>query len=336
MAKLNITLSSCVRVSSKNSTCKSCADICPHDSITFNDNVIQVDKSCDDCGLCLGVCPTETISLDGFNTIDKVFDFLQSDKSSIYCSDDIPCIGVFDSEYILSISLLNSHETLELVCCQNCYSVTEQKISEVNYLLKKLGSTKKVDMTLNQPKEEKEDKSRRDFLKKLTLQESLDSTKEFNNLIGKSIKQKILPNKRKLLYMAIKRVNKLEVFQKIQEGKISFISKKIIDNSCDNCSFCYRICPSGALSTDTKGSVINFDTLLCLKCKLCHDVCESDSISIDSFDMTRFFEPKVEELIEFDIRRCEDCGIIFTPKNSEKMCRRCTIEDEEARDLWGI
>jgi len=336
MSKLNITLSSCVRVSSKNSSCSSCADICPHDSITFNENVIQVDKSCDDCGLCLGVCPTQSITLDGFSTINSIFNFLKSDKTSLICKDNLPCIGVLDSEYLLSIAILNSHDKLELMCCQNCYSSTEAKVDEVNYLLEKLGLTKKINMTLNQPKEEQEDKSRRDFLKKLTLQEPLDSSKEFNKLSGSAIKQKILPNKRKLLYMAIKRVERKEVYEKIEEKRISFISQKVIDDSCDNCSFCYRICPSGALSTDKNGSLINFDTLLCLKCKLCHDVCESNSITIDSFHIKSFFEPKVEKLIEFDIKRCEDCGIIFTPKNSENMCRRCTIEDEEARDLWGI
>jgi uncharacterized OB-fold protein len=46
--------------------------------------------------------------------------------------------------------------------------------------------------------------------------------------------------------------------------------------------------------------------------------------------------PEVKTLKEFDVRRCEECGVVFTPKSSEKMCRRCTIEDEEARELWGM
>jgi len=337
MAKLDITLSSCVRVSSKKSTCTSCADVCPQDSITFDVSGISLAKSCDDCALCIGVCPTEAISIDGLDPIENSFSFLKSDKYILSCQDG-PCIGIYHVEYLLSMAIMQDKEELELECCALCYDLTLQKMHEVNLILKKLKLLKNLKVSLG--KEDKEDKEelggRRGFLKKLTLQEPLDSTKVFGDLVGKDIKQKILPNKRKLLFMALKRVGKVDVFEDISAQSISFTSKKIIDDSCDNCSICYRVCPSGALSSNTNGSKIDFDSGLCLKCHLCHDVCESDSIKLDIFNTKDMLEPKVERLIEFKIQRCEDCGIIFTPKGAENMCRRCTIEYEESRSLWGI
>jgi Fe-S-cluster-containing dehydrogenase component len=150
------------------------------------------------------------------------------------------------------------------------------------------------------------------------------------------MREKTLPNKRKLLYMALKRVDKTEVFETIGEENLSFISQKVIDKSCDNCSICYRICPTGALQTDRRSTFINFDTLLCVKCRLCHDVCEKDSIQLDNFNTKSFFQPKIDELIKFSMMRCEECSNYFTYLGGEVFCPRCKIEEEEAKSLWGI
>jgi len=150
------------------------------------------------------------------------------------------------------------------------------------------------------------------------------------------LKEKVLPNKRKLLFMALKRVQEHLTPIEIPQEDLSFISQKSIDNSCDNCSFCYRICPTGALSSDRRGTKINFDALSCVKCHLCHDVCQSNSIHLESFSTASIFEPKVEELIKFNVIRCDECGNFFTYFGGENMCPRCTIEEEEAKSLWGI
>jgi ferredoxin len=336
MARLDIDLSSCVRVMSKNSTCTSCADICPNDSITFSQNIISLDRSCDDCSLCIGECPTEAIALKDVDTIESSFNFLKSDATTLSCKEDIECIGIFSIEYLLAIAIMKKGDTLILESCPKCYEIVLKRSKEVDFILNSLQLDKSLDVRLAPVEDSKDIKSRRDFLKKLTLQEPLDSSKEFSNLSGRAIKQKILPNKRKLLFMALKRVGKVEFFEDINPTDISFISKKVIDNSCDNCSFCYRLCPSGALSSNSKNSKIDFDVGLCLKCHLCHDLCESDSIELDIFSTRDMLSPEVKTLKEFDVRRCEECGVVFTPKSSEKMCRRCTIEDEEARELWGM
>ncbi len=357
MQKLNIDLGSCVKVSSKYSNCTSCADICPISSISFNDNIPIVDESCIDCGGCIGICPSEAISLDDFKTMDFIFDFIQSKENLISCKKNIPCLSLLSVENFISMALLKGDTIVDIGHCETChikdplFDQIKQNVNEANYLLEKLQHNTKIDMQniayTEEVEEEKPD--RRAFFKNLTIKGAIKNKIEFEKEVEKSetrnilssndtakIKEKQLPNKRKLLYMALKRINKIDTFEQLEEDTISFSSQKSIDSSCDNCSFCYRICPTGALSTNRRGNKIEFDTLLCLKCKLCHDVCQSDSIHLEPISTQSFFQSKVEELIHFNTMRCEDCGIYFTVLKDEKMCRRCTLEEEEAKSLWGI
>ena len=118
------------------------------------------------------------------------------------------------------------------------------------------------------------------------------------------------------------------------EEDIGFTSQKFVDDSCTNCQICYRICPTGALSSDGKFSLINFDAMLCVKCHLCHDACEPNSIQLQpGFEVKEFFEPAQRTLAKFDIRRCEECGNNFTYQGGEQECLRCKVEEEEAMFL---
>ncbi len=359
MQKLNIDLGSCVKVYSKNSNCTSCADICPISSISFNQNIPIVDESCIDCGGCIGICPSEAISLDDFKTMDFIFDFIQSSENLISCKKNIPCLALLSVENLISTAILKGDTIVDIGHCETCnikdplYNQIKQNIEEANTLLEKLKHNSKIDMqniAYTKEKEiEKEQPDRRAFFKNLTIKGAIKNKIEFEKEVQKSenrnilnsndtskMKQKQIPNKRKLLYMALKRLDKIDDFELLEEESLSFTSQKSIDSSCDNCSFCYRICPTGALSTNRRGNTIEFDTLLCLKCRLCHDVCQSDSIHLEPVSTQSFFQSKVEELIQFSMIRCEDCQAYFTQLKDEKMCRRCTIEEEEAKSLWGI
>jgi ferredoxin len=358
MGKLNIDLGSCVRVSSKYSECTLCADICPINAISYNENILSLDDSCIECGGCIGVCPTEAISLNDFNTLDFIFDFLKSDERLISCKKNIPCLAALSVENLVSMALLSDDETLlDLGHCQSCeikeplYENILNNIKEANAFLLSLGTSKQIasEEIAFTKEEEQEEGNRRDFLKRFSLKgaieskvafekelETIDKRGELDSTTTAKMREKSLPNKRKLLYMALKRIKDKPHFEQIPHDNLSFISQKSIDSSCDNCSFCYRICPTGALSSDHRGTKIDFDALACVKCRLCHDVCQTDSLHLETFETASIFEPKMDELIKFSMRRCEECGVHFSYFNDEILCQRCTIEEEEAKSLWGI
>ncbi len=359
MGKLQIELGSCVRASSKYSDCTLCADACPVNAITYHDNILSLEDACIDCGGCIGVCPTEAISLNDFNTLDFIFNFLKSDEKLISCKKNIPCLATLSVENLISLALLSEEENiLDIGHCQSCdikeplFELIQNNIQEANQFLTNIGSDKQLssqEIAYHDSPTPQEEGNRRDFLKRFSLKgaieskvvfeqelEAIDKRGTLDTSTTAKMREKSLPNKRKLLYMALKRVKDQPHFTSIPHEELSFISQKSIDESCDNCSFCYRICPTGALSSDTRGSKIDFDALACVKCRLCHDVCQSDSLHLEPFETASIFEPKVDELIRFNLRRCEECGVYFSYFNDEKLCHRCNIEEEEAKRLWGI
>ena len=108
-------------------------------------------------------------------------------------------------------------------------------------------------------------------------------------------------------------------------------------DACTACQMCYRVCPTGALTSDIKNSKIDFDPFMCVKCNICHDVCEPNALTKSaSYNIKEFFEPSVQSLIAFNVRRCNECNVVFSTNTKDKLCYRCKCEEEEAHELWGL
>jgi ferredoxin len=361
---LNFDLGSCVRSSSKVSECVKCVEICPVDTINISDTNLPafIPSACIDCGACVGICPTESFSLDQFSIIEFFFSFLQSEDKIVSCKKNIPCISWLSVETLISLALANEKLVeLDLSHCQTCeiggklFDKIISNIQETNFILSSfcdkslkesyilevmdLAEEKQVDLEVS---------SRRSFLSNLSLKGTIKNKREFDELVQQDelkefnidksniskIKEKNITDKRKLLFSTLRKQEKPSKYEVLPQEELSFISQKYIDDSCTNCQICYRVCPSGALSSDSKFSVINFDAKICLKCHLCHDVCESDSIHIQAgFENSEFFEPRERTLVKFNIKRCDECGNNFTYFEGERVCPRCFVEEDEAITL---
>ena len=368
MSLLTLNIASCVRVTNKFSECRECEKYCPVETITIDEQSVSfVPNDCVGCGGCLAVCPTDAYSLDDFSATSFVFSHLQSGKNIISCkSDPIPCLAALSVEEMVSLTILSGNDVLfEKIHCAECsiadmnLELIEDRVEESNFILEALGVDREIVFDdFSSPKKvdeiDEENLSRRDFLSKANIKDVAVAKHKFENKVKslneelqqhsvstediKSIRAKKLPDRRKLLSMAINRLDKPEMFHKLDINDISFISQKVIDeDSCTNCQMCYRICPTGALSSNEHGAFIAFSAIECVKCSSCHDVCEPNSITLKSvFDVEQLFKPKKEMLIKFSIRRCDECGMPFAYRGGEVMCNRCRIEVQEALSLWGI
>ncbi len=352
MNKVRLSEGNCTRYYSKFSTCTLCEDICPTKAIECKESEVKIfQDECTSCGACVGVCPNEALNLTNFDITDFFFDFLKSNKTVISCKTNFVCLAGLNVEYLLSLEVVKE-VTLDIGYCdecdikKSCYPQIEKNIQEANRLLKSF-NFKKIKAENIKAKKEKQP-NRREFFNifsvkniaktKKNFEESLEKSSEISSEVTKAIREKKLPNKRKILFTILNKIDKSKIkeYELFSADEISFTSSKYIDESCDNCSICYRLCPTSALSTDSKFSKIYFDDLMCIKCKLCHDVCEKKSISLTSFDTKEFFEATQKELIRFDIVRCNECGAFFTYKGGEKMCQRCKQEEEGALELWKL
>ena len=357
---LQLEIASCVRATSKFSDCTKCIDACP-ESIQLVDNLPSFANNTGvEAAACVGVCPTEAFSLSDFSTTEFFFSFLESKVRLISPKLNVPCLSVLSVEHLISLALASEEMiTLDLSSYDEesiLYEHIEARIEEANFVLSSFSSKKLetnidvvVDDTSSEVKNNEDEVSdRRSFLGNVSLKGvikhkmSFDEAVEADELktfaldpaIIAKIRAKNLPDKRKILFTTLKHAGVPEAFEVLAEEDISFTSQKFVDDSCTNCQICYRICPTGALSSDGKFSLIHFDAMLCVKCRLCHDVCEPDAIQLQpGFEIKEFFEPTQRTLATFDIKRCNECGNNFTYTGGEQACPRCLIEEEEAMFL---
>ncbi len=350
----------CVRAKSKFSECTKCVDICPS-SVQLVDNLPSFARLTGvEAAACVGVCPAGAMRLSDFSATEFFFHFLKSKVRFISPKINLPCVSVLSVEHLLSLALA-SDETIsvDLDSYEKGSSLLlhiEAMIEEANFILSSFGN-KRIEtnlLDLEPPSRslssdgEPEEISRRAFLKQATLKEALKHKIAFDDALNAdeierfeidagviaTIKEKHLPDKRKILLTTLKKAEIPENFEILPQEEIGFVSQKYVTEDCTNCQMCYRLCPTGALSSDSRFSLIHFDAMLCLKCHLCHDVCEPDAILLqDGFEVREFFEPKQRVLALFDIKRCHECGANFTYRGGEQICPRCALEEEEAMML---
>jgi ferredoxin len=357
---LHFDVSACVRATSKFSECTKCIDMCP-DSISLVDNLPSFSLATGvEAAACVGVCPTEAFALSDFSTTEFFFNFLESKVRLISPKINIPCISVLSVEHLISLALASEEKiTIDLSSYDEnslLFEHIEKSIDEANFVLssfseKQLNTNhvaQKELQKVNEAESDEEVTSRRSFLGNASLKGVVKHKKAFDDAVDEDelqkfkidasviskIKDKNLPNKRKILFTTLKRAGIPDVFEVLPEEEVSFTSQKFVDENCTNCQICYRICPTGALSSNGKFSLIHFDAMLCVKCRLCHDVCEPDAIHLQSgFEIKEFFEPTQRTLATFNIKRCNECGNNFTYRGGEQTCPRCMVEEEEAMFL---
>ena len=355
-------VASCVRASSKFSTCTKCLDICPVETLELVENIPAFTPSvCIACGGCVGICPTEAFLLSDFSSINFFFGFLDEARDQLRCGEEgLPCISTLSVEHLIALALA-SEQPLS-VDVEGCHCGGERtllrdeivaKVEEANFVLESI-SDKEIALraTTLESKQMVEDEvepvdvhDRRAFLSLKTVlkgKQDFDAAVEADELkafaldqvVIDRIKDKKIPDKRKLLFSVLKRTPKPPTYEVLATEDISFSSQKFVDEGCTNCQICYRICPTGALSSDKRFSVINFDAMLCVKCHLCHDACEPEAIHLQAgFETKELFEPTQRTLAKFNIKRCHSCGNHFTYTGGVQECFRCRIEEEEAMEL---
>lgn len=355
--RLHFDPSSCVRATSKFSECTKCVDVCPVSTIEIVEGIPAfTPSSCIECGGCVGACPTESFSLSDFSVINFFFNALDKKEHHFSCKTELPCLSVLSVEHLISLAL--GSDTQIVLDAKGCHcggdsrrlnDKIEANIEEANFVLSSFSEKQiavaSLDVESDRSAKEQEVQDRRSFLSlkgavqtKRDFDEAVESDElkafELNEDVIAGIKDKKIPDKRKLLFSLLKRQEKPEVYEVLAQEDIGFTSQKFVDESCTNCQICYRICPTGALSSDKKFSVINFDAMMCVKCHLCHDVCEPNAIQLQpGFEIKEFFEPTQRTLAKFDIQRCNECGNYFTYTGGVKECLRCKVEEEEAMEL---
>ena len=363
MAGITLNPGKCVRSLSRLSICDLCVAHCPTDAIVSTEAAPAVNQSlCVGCGGCVGSCPTEAIALDDFSATDFFFSFAADESHLISCRKNVPCISVLSVDHLIALASLKRGLLLDMGHCdgceiaETCKPAIERRAEEASYLLGAMESDAAVTLetvayeeTVAAPQTD-----RREFLRTINLKTLAEGRAKFEREVETAadeltehrldqgsialLRTKQLPDKRKLLFTAMKRVEKPSQYHVVEGKELTLVSQKLFDgDTCTACQMCYRVCPTGALSSDVRNSKIDFDAMMCVRCHLCHDVCEPEALTLSpSFNMKELFEPVEQRLATFTVRNCDECGTLFSSLHGERLCMRCQIEEDEARALWGI
>ncbi len=362
---LQLSASRCVRSLSVESECNKCEVICPTQAIVVGDNPLPSINfsACVGCGACDAVCPNEALSLDEFSPTEFFFSFVEDEDNLISCRKNVPCIAALNIENIISMAVLKKEMVFDMGYCDDCDIAhkckpqIEKNYEEASYILEAMQSDAEIrleDVKYEKPEADIEVKSRRQLFADINLKSVAKTKQAFEEEIQKAtdelvehtlektdialLRKKRITDRRKLFFTAIKRVKKPSQYHVVDATEVSFTSSKLLDtDTCTACQMCYRVCPTGSLTSDLKNSKIDFDPFLCIKCHICHDVCEPDAITLSpSYNVKEFFDPAVVNLVGFNVRRCDECNMVFSNNTSETLCYRCKAEEEEARELWGL
>ena len=346
--RVDLAIYKCVNSLSKFGSCEKCISACPTDAIQkVEGNSIpalsQID--CIECGACISTCPTEALIIPKFSPLDFIFKTLEnnnSDEVILDCKKNIPCLASLSIEDLVSLVILKKYDIFaNFGHCSSCDifakvgNQIDSQIQEANFFLKTLNIENQI---ILQNISDNQSFEKMDFQKRAIFDASIfkRDMRSFDSGEIAKAKNKDISNRRKLFLMSIQRVEK-ENSHILHSDDLTFLSQKIVDKSCTNCQICYRVCPTTALSSDYKNSIINFNSSLCVKCHLCHDVCETSSIQIrEDFSIQKFLNRDSETLIEFDIGKCYECDSFYTKKDNYNLCPRCKIEEDEAKELWNI
>ncbi|MEA1916104.1 MAG: 4Fe-4S binding protein [Campylobacterota bacterium] len=361
---IELNSSACVRGLTKFSTCSACELSCPTDAIKIDGALPLINFSqCVGCGGCVGVCPSQALSLENFSLTNTIFSLIDTKQKLLTCKADVPCLSVFDVQSLSSLVIFkNSDIEFDMAYCDECEiastckALIENCVEESNYLLSAIDVENCVKLVkVGAVQDVQKEPTRRDFLSSINIQNTIGAKVEFDKKVKNSIdefmtqtlqsediakirEQKLITDSKKLFAMALKRLEKPKTYHVIDATDITFSSQKLINEAtCSACQMCYRLCPTSALTSDNKNSKIDFDPFLCIACGTCHDVCESNALTKSpSFNIKELFEPKIQRLINFSVKRCNECNNFFISLNGEKLCHVCKIEEEDAMSLWGI
>lgn len=364
MSLLILSPASCVRALSVNSICTQCCDVCPTAAINITGRLPSINQAlCVGCAGCVSVCPTEALKLDDFSPTDFFFSFAADEENLVSCQKNVPCIAALSVEQLISFAQMKEGVVLDTGHCSGCdigervLAVMANTVDNANYLLEAIESEYTVvcePISYIDVSQSDEKADRRDFFKNFHLRGIGKARSDFEKEIQRTtdefvqyttdsshtqvLRTKKITDRRKLFFTALKRFDVPSEFHVVQSDKIVFTSQKLLDEElCTACEMCYRVCPTGALTSDMRNSKIDFDPFLCVKCHLCHDVCEPDAITLSSsYNLKEWYVPSVQNLATYSVRRCNECDGLFSSVAGEKICRRCRLEEEEARELWGL
>ncbi|MCL2854385.1 MAG: 4Fe-4S binding protein [Defluviitaleaceae bacterium] len=261
----------CFNRKQKRHECTVCRDICPKNAIVY-DGQIKINKNlCNGCHLCHGVCPTQCIYqqsgfIRGGNGEDNpvlMFCCRQCKAGSMEVS--LPCIASMPWEFYALASYQNPI-SIRAEACATC----PLGLNAENYIL---AIHQNLQIFWGDA-----------YGKKILCHTAAPATEySRRELFGIFVRKPKKPAFADVFEMdkAIKKhpafYRNLLLNQLYNESQSHGWKTWLINQNCDGCGICEKLCPCGALQMTEEGRP-HHNATLCLNCGLCKIICPQKAL----------------------------------------------------------
>lgn len=350
----------CVRTRSRFSTCDACARVCPTNAITLEPPSLDMD-ACVRCGACIAVCPAGAFRGDD-GVIELGDCVARSPAASVIelvcprhpAPEEGPpgadlvirangCLaGLGPSAYVWLLAGHADQLRVRLDACQSCrigslQTQISRSIAAARSMIGDSGAQPRIaeiQDTLGQERIKRpvadavrQSPSRRDLFRRIAgsdraVQEGMvGSTQETGDLPEAALERRRL-------------ISALTAYRSVHpdfvvggDGSLVGLVSLAIDEVCQACGACARVCPTGALALQKTANSfsLSFRADMCSDCGACLTVCEPKAIrrqGTPGASVLLSAAPVV--LRQGRLQRCEGCGAFFAATGAGKLCRVCS------------
>lgn len=187
----------CVRCKYEEASCSKCIDVCPTDSIEFEDGGIEILKDCRRCGLCTQVCPTNALYITKYSAdalyreVSKVagvnnMAYVTCTRALGHTPEDsqvvLPCVGLISAEVWTSIKydFPNVAIYLPIGICDKCKTTTGEEVYGNEVMRCEAWTDQNMDLVISEDEMDfgkRRDVERRDFVKNAAKSVGLNASK---------------------------------------------------------------------------------------------------------------------------------------------------------------
>lgn len=291
---LVVDASRCLPMRFCESSCRRCADICPHGAVSLEGGLSIDPRHCRGCLLCTAACPSGALEQNGdfsacLARLSRVPEPVLGCFRTKGCANGtVPCLGGLSEEHLVALShALTGRLTLNLSACGDC--ANSRMIVMLGRRLDAIaeaglsGGTCRIVIaeSAGDIRYRDEPLDRRSFFRSFgrALFKSADivlsgSSEQTGQRSGYA--EKKVPYKRRLLNRTRSSLSRELQFRLSRK----FDTRVSFGNSCTRCQGCVAICPTGALKSEQPDSLPTSDQLLCTGCGLCGEFCMESAIRI--------------------------------------------------------